>query len=190
MKPRGLAAAVALISLAAACTTSPFTPPARAAVEPPPAGHLCPDGRTSAQGLSNFGAFIGTWQAEHQADARRPGAYVLAGAQGWVNVRCSANGYVINEEIHPLHQTPAGLALRLALSDIPDDSTKIYDHSHQGCRTLQYRSNKLARQLGADDRDGRVGFTFVSDGPAYNPVAISIIYLDTFDVLGADTRRC
>ena len=162
----------------------------RGAAEPPPAGHLCPDGRTSAQGLANFGAFIGTWQAEHPADAQRPGAYVLAGAQGWVNVRCSTTGFVISEEIHPLHQTPAGLALRLALSDIPDDSTKIYDHSHEGCRTLQYRSNKLARQLGADDRDGRVGFMFVSDGPSYNPMSISVIYLDTFDVLGADTRIC
>ena len=115
---------------------------------------------------------------------------MLAGAQGWINVRCSTSGYVISEELHPLHQTPAGLALRLALSDIPDDSRKIYDHSHPGCRTLQYQSTKLARQLGADDRDGHVGFTFVSDGPAYNPVSISIIYLDTLDVLGADTRLC
>ena len=159
-------------------------------VESSSVGHLCPEGTTPGAGLSNFGAFIGTWQAEHEPDAQRPGAYVLAGAQGWVNVRCSTNGFVISEEIHPLHQTPAGLALRLALSDIPDDSTRIYDHSHEGCRTLQYRSNKLARQLGADDRDGRVGFTFISDGPAYNPVSISVIYLDTFDILGADTRIC
>ena len=181
---------MALIGVAAACSMSGSASTSPAPAQSAPVGHLCPDGKTSGEGLSNFGAFIGTWQAAHRPDARHSGAYALAGAQGWVNVRCSISGYVISEEMHPLHQTPAGLALRLALSDIPDDSRKIYDHSHQGCRTLQYQSAKLARQLGADDRDGHVGFTFISDGPAYNPVSISVIYLDTFDVLGADSRLC
>ncbi len=178
------------MGLVASCSTSAASSTSHGLAASPPAGHLCPDGESSRDGLSNFGAFFGTWQLEHHLDAQHQGAYALEGAQGWVNVRCSASGYVISEEMHPLHQTPAGLALRLALSDIPEDSRKIYDHSHQGCRTLQYQSPKLARQLGADDRDGHVGFTFISDGPAYNPVSISVIYLDTFDVLGADTRLC
>ena len=191
MNAREGAAAVALLAIVAACSS-----PGSASTSPAPAraatavGHLCPDGRTSSQGLSNFGAFIGTWQAEHFPDAQHPGAYALEGASGWVNVRCTISGFVISEDMHPLHQTPAGLALRLALSEIPDDSRKIYDHSHRGCRTLQYQSDKLARQLGVDDRDGHVGFTFVSDGRVYNTVSISVIYLDTSDLLGADTRLC
>jgi hypothetical protein len=169
--------------------------PGAASKSSPPAqsltfAHTCPDGQQSQAGLSNFGAFIGSWQAEHLLDGQHAGAYRLAGAQGWIFVRCTTAGYVINEEIHPEHQTPEGLALRLALSDIPADSKEIYDHTHNGCRTLQYQSNKLARQLGADDRDGHVAFTFISEGPAYNPVSVAVIQMDTVDVLGADTRRC
>jgi len=181
---------MALIGVLGACSTPSSASTSPAAASTSAAGRLCPDGEASGQGLSNFGAFIGTWQAEHHLDAQHPGAYALEGAQGWVDVRCNTSGFVISEELHPLHQTPAGLALRLALSDIPADSRKIYDHSHRGCRTLQYQSDTLAHQLGAADRDGHVGFTFVSDGPTYNPVSVSVIYLDTLDVLGADTRPC
>ena len=97
---------------------------------------------------------------------------------------------MIAEEIHPRDQTVAGLALRLALSEIPDDGRKIYDHTHRGCRTLQYESAKLARQLGVDDRDGHVGFSLESDGAVYNPASVTLIRIDVTDVLGGDSRPC
>jgi hypothetical protein len=144
----------------------------------------------SRDGLTNFGAYIGTWEATHEPDPQTPGAFVLGAAVGHVDIRCSAAGFVIAEEMHPRNQTVAGLALRLALSEIPDDSRKIYDHTHRGCRTLQYDSATLARQLGADDRDGHVGFSFESDGPTYNPASVTLIRIDVTDVLGGDSRPC
>jgi hypothetical protein len=141
-------------------------------------------------GLANFGAYVGTWQANHQPDPSVPGAYRLGGAQGRIEIRCSAGGFVIAEEIFPRNQTVAGLALRLALSDIPGDARRIYDHTHRGCRTLQYESASLARQLGADDRDGHIGLSLESDGAAYNPASVTLIRIDVTDVLGADSRPC
>jgi hypothetical protein len=141
-------------------------------------------------GLTNFGAYIGTWQATHQANPQAPGAYVLGVAAGRVEIRCSAAGFVIAEEIHLRDQTVTGLALRLALSEIPDDGRKIYDHTHHGCRALQYESATLARQLGADDRDGHVGFSFESDSLTYNSAAVTLIRIDVTDVLGSDSRPC
>jgi hypothetical protein len=154
----------------------------------PPAA--CPDGLPALDGLANFGAYIGTWQANHQPDPSVPGAYKLGGAQGRVEIRCSSDGYVIAEEIFPRNQTVAGLALRLALSEIPDDAREIYDHVHRGCRTLHYESTKLARQLIADDRDGHVGLSLESDGPNYNPASVTLIRIDVTDVLGGDSRTC
>ena len=141
-------------------------------------------------GLANFGAYIGTWQANHEAAPSVPGAYALGGAQGRIEIRCSPGGFVIAEEIFPRNQTVAGLALRLALSEIPDDAREIYDHTHRGCRTLQYASAKLGRQLLADDRDGHVGFSLESDGPNYNPASVTLIRIDVTDVLGGDSRPC
>ena len=141
-------------------------------------------------GLANFGAYIGTWQANHQADPSVPGAYRLGGAQGRIEIRCSPDGFVTAEKIFPRNQTVAGLALRLALTDLPDDARTIYDHVHRGCRTLQYQSTKLAHQLGADDRDGHVGFSLESDGPNYNPASVTLIRIDVTDVLGGDSRDC
>ena len=141
-------------------------------------------------GLANFGAYIGTWQANHQPDPMVPGAYTLGGAQGRIEIKCSPAGFVIAEEIFPRNQTVEGLALRLALTDIPDDARQIYDHMRRGCRTLQYASTKLAHQLGADDRDGHVGFSLESDGPDYNPASVTLIRIDVADVLGGDSRPC
>ena len=141
-------------------------------------------------GLTNFGAYVGTWQASHERDASVPGAYRLGGAQGRIEIKCSPDGFVIAEEIFPRNQTVAGLALRLALSEIPDDARTIYDHLHPGCRTLQYQSAKLGRQLGASDRDGHVSFSLESDSPDYNPASVTLIRIDATDILGADSREC
>jgi hypothetical protein len=54
---------------------------------------------------------------------------------------------------------------------------------------LQYRSDKLARQLGAEDSSGRVDIVFSSDGATYT-AAVQTILLDLFDELGKDTRAC
>lgn len=150
----------------------------------------CPDGRHERTGLDNFGAYIGTWQTNRSHDAAQSSNYVIGMVPGYVAVRCSADGFVIQEEIHPRFQSPAGQALRIALSDIPDDSSKVYDHTHAGCRVFQYSSSKLAHQLGADDTDGRVDIVFEGDGGTYNPASVRVILLDLYDRLGADTRDC
>jgi hypothetical protein len=150
----------------------------------------CQDGKPALGGLANFGAYIGTWQATHARDPRSATGYRLGAAPGRIEVRCSLDDFVIVEEIRPQNQAPAGLALRLALSEIPDDARKIYDHTRRGCRTLQYASAKLARQLGDKDRDGHVGFSLESDGPTYNSAVVTVIRIDATDVLGADSRRC
>ena len=145
---------------------------------------------TARDGLTNFGAYVGTWQVNHQRDPEVPGSYRLGGAQGRIEIKCSPDGFVIAEEIRPRNQTVAGLALRLALSEIPDDARMIYDHLRPGCRTLQYESAKLGRQLSSNDRDGHVGFSLESDGPDYNPASVTLIRIDVTDILGADSRVC
>jgi len=150
----------------------------------------CPDGRPARAGLQNFGAYIGTWQANRPHDLQSPSDYVIGIIPGRVAVRCSSDGFVIVEEIHPLFDSPAGQAVRVALTDIPADGQKIYDHVHRGCRVLQYSSVQVAHQLGAHDADGRIDITFSSDGAAYNPAAVKLITMDLRNGLGADTVAC
>ena len=125
----------------------------------------------------------------HERDPQTAGSYKLDVVAGRVEVRCSADAFVIEEQIRPRDQTPAGSALRIALTDLPDDARKIYDHLHVDCRTLQYASAKLARQLAADDPDGHVSITLDSDG-RYNPASVTVIRIDVVDLLGGDTERC
>lgn len=161
-----------------------------AATPHPPSTVPCPDGKQARGGLDNFGAYIGTWQSNRSHDSATSTNYVLAIVPGYVAVRCSVDGFVIREEIHPRFQSPAGQALRIALTDIPDDSSKVYDHTHAGCRVFQYSSTKLALQLGAVDADGRVDIVFESDTGTYNPASVRVIVMDLYDRLGADTRAC
>ena len=168
----------------------PGTGATSAVVSPAAEAEACPARMPAHDGLTNFGAYIGTWDATHQPDPRKPGAFVLSVAPGRVEIKCSAAGFVIDEEIHPRDQTVAGLALRLALSEIPGDGRKIYDHTRHGCRTLQYESATLARQLGADDRDGHVGFSLESDGLTYNAASVTLIRIDVAGMHGGDSRAC
>lgn len=150
----------------------------------------CPAGKPARDGLTNFGAYIGTWDANHVHDGQVTTEYVIGSIAGRVAVRCTDAGYVIVERITPRFQSPAGQALRVALTDLPDDAEKVYDHAHANCRVLQYRSAKLAGQLGAADPDGRVDIVFHSETAAYNPAAVRAIDIDVFDKLGADVRAC
>ncbi len=130
------------------------------------------------------------WQTNRSHDSALSSNYLIGIVPGYVAVRCSNDGFVVQEEIHPLFQSPAGQALRIALTEIPDDSNKVYDHAHARCRVFQYSSSKLAHQLGADDADGRVNIVFEGDGGTYNPAAVRVILMDLYDRLGADTRGC
>ena len=150
----------------------------------------CPAGKPARSGLQNFGAYIGTWDANHEHDPQVPAEYAIGSIPGRVEVRCSNDGYVVVERIRPQLQSPAGQALRVALTDLPDDAEKVYDHMHAGCRVLQYTSARLAHQLGAEDNDGRVSIVFRSDGGTYNAAAVRVIDLDLFERLGSDTRAC
>lgn len=183
--------AVVLVIGLGACQPPGRATASPAATQPRDAGAVdCPVGKPERDGLSNFGAYIGTWDANHVHDGQVTTDYVIGSIPGRVAVRCTDTGYVIVEMIAPRFQSPAGQALRVALTDLPDDAEKVYDHTRVGCRVLQYRSAKLARQLGAADRDGRVDIVFRSETATYNPGAVRSIDLDVFDVLGADTRAC
>jgi len=183
--------AIALLFGCAACQQpgSAFHNAAPSTGNVPPATP-CPDGKPARAGLQNFGAYIGTWQANRPHDVQFPSDYAIGTLAGRVTVRCSTTGYVIVEEIQPVFGSPAGQAVRVALTDIPTDGQKVYDHVHARCRLLQYSSRELARQLGADDPDGRVDIMFQSDGNAYNSAAVKLIKMDLLDRLGADTRIC
>lgn len=177
---RFLAALFAVTCLAAACRTMPDlskhqTPtPQSAATQAP-----CPDGLPQQPGLTGFGAYIGTWQANHQ---RLPQStdYAFATGSGRVGVRCSESNYVIGESITWKFGIPSGRALQFALTDLPVDAMKIYDHAHSECRTLQYRSAKLAAQLRHDDSAGLVDITVQGSG----------VDLRVASTLGDDSHPC
>jgi hypothetical protein len=125
----------------------------------------------------------------HARDPETHADYRLGMVPGRVEVRCSADDFVIEEQIHPRDQTPVGFAIRIALTDLPDDARKIYDHAHVACRTLQYASPQLGRQLAENDPDGHVSITLESDG-TYNPASVTVIRIDVVDLLGGDSKRC
>lgn len=84
----------------------------------------------------------------------------------------------------------AGGAFQIALTELPADSMKVYDHVHAACRSLQYRSPRLAEQLGAGGSDGLADISFQGDGPNYSAASISLIRIDLGHKLGADGGAC
>ncbi len=147
---------------AGACRTMPDLSQHQSAA-PAPKTDLtsCPDGLPQQSGLTGFGAYIGTWQANH---SRIPDSadYAIATGSGRVGVLCSPSNYVIAEGITLTFHVPSGRALQFALTDLPADARKIYDHSHDACRSLQYRSQTLSGQLPRDDRAGLVDIAITS----------------------------
>jgi hypothetical protein len=180
----GLFAASCLLLVA--CRTMPDLSHSAA----PEAGLIaCPDGLPSQPGLTDFGAYIGTWQAYH---ARIPQSvdYVIAADSGRVDVQCDAANYVVAEDFTLTFQVPGGRAVQFALTDLPADSRKIFDHVHPECRSLQYESQKIAAQLRADDRGGLVDITMRSPTRTYNLSAVSVVDVRVATSLGDDSRPC
>lgn len=191
MRSVGSLGVLACLVLMCGCAPAGSAPQRELAVNTHDPGRVdCPDGRSPRPGLNNFGSYIGTWQTSHRRDLRVSTAYAIGSIPGRVVVGCSRNGFVVVEAIYPRNQSPTGQALRVALTDLPDDSTKVYEHRHVGCRTLQYQSRKLAQQLGADDNDGRVDITMESQTAMYNPASIYLILIDLNASLGKDRQAC
>lgn len=187
---RELLAVVALVFACAACQLPGTTAPSHAPVGTHEAGNVeCPSGKAARPGLENFGAYIGTWDSNHPHDPTHTGAYLIRIVSGSLDVRCTDDDFVVSETMRPLFHTPEGQAVRIALTDLPADSEKVYDHRHSGCRVMQYRSAELAHQLGQDDADGHADIVFTSDGGTYTGV-VKTILLDLWDKVGQDTRSC
>jgi hypothetical protein len=148
----------------------------------------CPDGLPVQPGLTDFGAFIGTWQANHPR-IPKSSDYLIAADSGRVGVRCNVANFVIAEDFTLTFQVPGGRALQFALTDLPVDAQKIYDHTHPSCRALQYRSSTVAAQL-SDDHLGVVDITLRSGSSAYNLSAVSTVAMRIATVVGDDTRPC
>ena len=184
----GLIAASCL--LLAACRTMPDLSRGPAP-SPAPATALvtCPDGLPSQPGLTDFGAYIGTWQANH-ARIPQSAEYVIAADLGRVGVQCDAANYVVAEDFTLTFRVPGGRAVQFALTDLPGDSRKIFDHMHPACRTLQYQSPMLAAQLPTDDHAGLVDVTLRSPSRTYNLSAISMVEIRIATSLGDDSRLC
>jgi hypothetical protein len=149
----------------------------------------CPDGRPTLSGLTDFGAYIGTWQAQHQR-IPQTSEYKIALVTGKVAVQCSPSDYVILESIDLSFQVPGGRAVLFALTELPSDSRRIFDHTHAGCRTLQYQSPQLANQLPRDDRAGLADITVASSSLAYNPAAVSLVTIKVGASVGDDSKAC
>ena len=176
--------------LLAACRTMPdlsHTPASSAA----PGAELaaCPDGLPSQPGLTDFGAYIGTWQANH-ARIPQSGDYLIAADSGRVGVLCDAANFVVAEDFTLTFQVPGGRALQFALTDLPADSKKIFDHTHPACRSLQYQSKKLAAQLPSDDHAGLVEITLRSPSRQYNLSAIAQVEVRIATSPADDSRSC
>ena len=150
----------------------------------------CPAGKDAENGLSNFGAYIGTWQADHRPDPKSPSDYTLAMVSGHVSVGCSVNGFVVYEAIKWTFQVPGGRALLVALTELPADSVKVYDHRHRGCRSLQYQSVELAQQLHVDDSQGLAEITLESPIATYSPASVDVALIQVAARVGDDSSSC
>jgi hypothetical protein len=175
--------------LVAACRTMPnlsHNPAPNGAVQ---AGLVtCPDGLPSQPGLTDFGAYIGSWQANH-ARIPQSGDYVIAADSGRVAVLCDVANYVVAEVFTLTFQVPGGRAVQFALTDLPVDSRKIFDHTHAACRSLQYQSKKIAAQL-PSDHVGLVDITMRSPSSMYNLSAVSMVEVRVATSFGDDSRPC
>jgi len=187
---RVLVALLAACCLVGACRTMPDL---SATKGPAPKAQnglgSCPDGLPSHAGLTDFGAYIGTWQANHYR-IPQTSSYAIALESGHVGVQCSAKNYVVEEDFTLTFQVPGGRALQFALTDLPADSLQIYDHTHPACRSLQYQSQAIATQLGNDDQPGLVDITLRSPSRGYNLSAVSMVELRVASALGDDSRPC
>jgi hypothetical protein len=184
----GLLAASCL--LLAACRTMPDLSHNVGPSAAPESGLVaCPDGLPAQPGLTDFGAFIGTWQANH-ARVPQSADYVIAADSGRVGVQCDAANFVVAEDFTLTFQVPGGRALQFALTDLPADSRKIFDRTHPACRSLQYRSQKIAAQLSRDDRAGLVDITLYSPSRMYNLSAVSTVEVRIATSPGDGSRPC
>lgn len=190
MRSVGSLGVLACLFLMCGCAPSRLAPQPPAVKTHDPGQVECPDGRSPRPGLKNFGSYIGTWDSNHHRDPQIGTAYAIGSIPGRVVVSCSQDDFVVVEAIYPRNQSPAGQALRVALTDLPADSTKVYEHMHSGCRTLQYQSKMLAHQLGPDDSDGRVDITMESQTATYNAASIYLILIDLNASLGKDRQAC
>jgi hypothetical protein len=174
----------------AACRTMPDLSHGSAPSSAPETALVgCPNGLPSQPGLTDFGAYIGTWQANHARIAQSTD-YVIAADLGGVGVQCDAADYVVAEDFTLAFRVPGGRAVQFALTDLPADSREIFDHTHPACRTLQYQSKKLAVQLPSDDHAGLVDIRLRSSSKTYNGSAISIVQIRIATSLGVDSRQC
>src|SRR5438876_293214 len=76
------------------------------------------------------------------------------GRRTYPTVRCSNDGRVIVVERHKFPPVPAEVALSGAKSELPTDVKVVYDVTQAQCRNVQFQSQALATEMGADDLEG------------------------------------
>ncbi len=165
--------------------------PTNTAGGPPSPGNVnCPNGLQPRAGLTRFGSFVGTWQALNHQDPKATADYTADRIPGRITIRCSNDNHVIVEQLHLSGPMQADAALALATGELPDDAKQLYGHQHPGCRTLQYQSVYLSKELGADDPPGVAGIELEGGGATYDPNAVTTVLMDLLDAPGQDANGC
>jgi len=89
-----------------ACTPGLSSSPSAASTHDP--GNVeCPNGKPTARVSSTSAPTSARWQTNRSHDGALSGDYAIGMVPGYVAVRCSNDGFVVQEEIHPRFQSPA-----------------------------------------------------------------------------------
>jgi len=156
----------------------------------------CPTEAGSANGLTGFGATIGAWNATHERDPQYLswGPKLRDGRRTYPIVRCSNDGRVIAIERHIYPPVTATKALASARTELPVDVKLIYDFTQAQCRNLQYQSQTLASEMGADNPEGiadiQLESPLVGSEATYHATTVDTAHIDLLDPLGIKPDGC
>jgi|GEM_PF-3887450 hypothetical protein len=151
-----------------------------------------------ATGLTKFGATIGAWNATHVRDAQYLswGPLLPDGERTYPTVRCSTDGRVIVIQVHMNPPVAAATAVGLALAELPADVKMVYDVTQAQCRNLQYQSQALASEMGADNPDGIADIQLESPLPSaglgltFQPDSVETAHIDLLDAYSVKPTGC
>jgi hypothetical protein len=90
----------------------------------------------------------------------------------------------------------AATAVGLALAELPADVKLVYDFTQTQCRNLQYQSQTLASEMGADNPDGIADIQLESPlsstglGLTFQPDSVETAHIDLLDASGVKPTGC
>ena len=189
--------ALALFVLCLGCGSEANPPPLSSSASPGDIGNVnCSTDAGSASGWTKFGASIRAWNATHERDPnyREWGPKLGDGRRTYPTVRCSNDGRVIVVERHTFPPVPAEVALSGAKSELPTDVKVVYDVTQAQCRNVQFQSQALATEMGADNLGGIADVQLESPingaDATYHADNIDTARIDLLDPYGLKPTGC